>query len=102
MHADSLPTGTPSSLEGHDADDSAHFDAGDRGCGDGLAKELRQRIDAVAVGERLTVTVRDPSAKADVPSVARMLGHRVLSEEPSSDGRLVITLERGDVRKADL
>ena len=102
MHADSKPTGTPSSPEGHDADEITHFDAGDRGCGDGLAQELRQRIDAVAIGQPLRVTVRDPSAKADVPSVARMLGHRVLSAEPFSDGRLVITLERGDVRKADL
>ena len=102
MHADSLPTGTPSSPGSRDSDETSHFDAGTRGCGDGLAQELRQRIDAVAIGQQLTVTVRDPSAKADVPSVARMLGHRVLSEEPFPDGRLVITLERGDVRKADL
>ena len=89
------------------ADDQAHaasdvevhasYDAGERGCGDGLAKEFRQHIDAVGVGERLRVTVRDPSAKADIPSVARMLGHQVLSEEALSDGRLVITVERGHV-----
>ncbi|MPZ72403.1 MAG: hypothetical protein GEU74_04115 [Nitriliruptorales bacterium] len=80
----------------------AHFDAGDRGCGDGLAGEFRRHIDAVAVGEQLRVTVRDPAAKADIPPVARMLGHRVLSEEPLNDGRLVITVERGHERKADL
>ena len=83
-------------------DAQASFDAGDRGCGDGLAKDFRQHIAAVGVGERLRVTVRDPSAKADIPSVARMLGHQVLSEEALTDGRLVITVERGHVRKADL
>ena len=94
------PSATHSSHESHDA--SAEFDAGDRGCGDGLAREFRQRIDAIDVGQRLRVVVRDPSAKADIPPVARMLGHRVLSEETLDDGRLVITVERGHVRKADL
>lgn len=91
MPDDLPPSVTPSSP----ADDDAHFDAGDRGCGDGLAADLRRHIAAVAVGQRLRVTVRDPSAKADIPSLARMLGHRVLSEEPLEDGRLTITLERG-------
>lgn len=106
MLGDSRPTGTPSSPSAPEAvtplDAVARFDAGDRGCGDGLAQEFRRQMDAVAVGERLRVTVRDPSAKADIPSVARMLGHRVVSEEPLADGRLVITVERGHVRKADL
>lgn len=102
MHADSQPSDTHSSPADPEPEAVPLFDAGDRGCGDGLAKELRRRIDAVEVGERLRVTVRDPSAKADVPSVARMLGHRVLSEEPLADGRLMITVERGHVRQADL
>jgi TusA-related sulfurtransferase len=100
MRDDSRPTATPSSPSG--TDPVASFDAGDRGCGDGLAQEFRRHIDAVAVGDRLRVVVRDPSAKADIPPVARMLGHRVLSEEALDDGRLVITVERGHVRKADL
>jgi TusA-related sulfurtransferase len=95
MPDDSPPSATPFSLAEHDAGLTADFDAGDRGCGDGLARELRRHLEAVAVGERLRVTVRDPSAKADIPSVARLLGHRVLSEEPIGDGRLVITVERG-------
>lgn len=95
------PTDTPSS-PGDREMAVAEFDAGDRGCGDGLARDFRRQIDAVDVGERLRVTVRDPSAKADIPSVARMLGHRVLSEEALEGGRLVITVERGNVRKADL
>ncbi len=102
MLDDSQRSDTPSSPEGRDAEAVAEFDAGDRGCGDGLAQEFRRRIDAVDVGQRLRVTVRDPSAKADIPSVARMLGHRVLSEEPFADGRLTITVERGHVRKAQL
>ena len=81
---------------------AAEADFGDRGCGDGLAREFRQHIEAIEVGERLRVTVRDPSAKADIPSVARMLGHRIVSEEPHPDGRLVMVMERGNVRQADL
>ena len=100
MRDDSPPTDTPSSASGPDA--VVTFDAGERGCGDGLAQDFRRQIDAVAVGEQLRVVVRDPSAKADIPSVARMLGHRVLTEEALGDGRLVITVERGHVRKADL
>src|SRR5687767_11434911 len=100
MPDDSQPTATPSSQSASES--PASFDAGDRGCGDGLAQDFRRQIDAVAVGERLRVIVRDPSAKADIPSVARMLGHQVLSEEALDGGRLVITVERGHVRKADL
>lgn len=101
MPDDSRRSATPSSPASAEGV-AAEFDAGNRGCGDGLAQEFRRQIDAVDVGERLRVTVRDPSAKADIPSVARMLGHRVLSEEALDGGRLVITVERGHVRKADL
>ena len=101
MPDDLPPTVTPSS-PGEPDDVAAEVDFGDRGCGDGLARDLRRHIEAVAVGERLRVTVHDPSAKADIPPVARMLGHRVLSEESLPDGRLVILLERGHVRQADL
>ncbi len=101
MLGDSRPTGTPSSPSAPDAvaplEVAASLDAGDRGCGDGLAQDLRRQMDAVAVGERVKVTVRDPSAKADIPPLARMLGHRVLSEEAHADRRLVIILERGNV-----
>ena len=100
MPDDLQRTATPSSPGGPDV--AAEYDAGTRGCGDGLAQEFRRQIEAVGVGEQLRITVRDPSAKADIPSVARMLGHRVLSEEALDGGRLVITVERGHVRKADL
>jgi TusA-related sulfurtransferase len=70
------------------------FDAGTKGCGEGLGKEFRRRIEAIPVGEVLEVTVRDPSAKEDLPSLARLLGHRVLSVEARDNGRLVITTER--------
>ena len=96
MHDATRPSATPSSPGAADAAESVpHFDAEDRGCGDGLAAELRRRIEGVEVGEQLRVTVRDASAKVDIPSVARLLGHRVVSEEPLTDGRLVMLLERG-------
>lgn len=70
------------------------FDAGDLGCSDGLPQELRRRLRDVPVGGRLRVVARDPSAKEDLPSLARMMGQAVESVEESGDGRLFITIER--------
>jgi len=70
------------------------FDAGDLGCADGLAREFRHRLAGVPVGSSLRVVVRDPAAREDLPSLARLLGQRVASEETADDGRLVITVER--------
>lgn len=71
------------------------FDAGDLGCGDGLAGEFRRAIQAIPEGDLLAVTVRDPAAKEDLPSLARMMGHSVHSIETSGDGRLQMIVERG-------
>lgn len=70
------------------------FDAGDLGCADGLATEFRRRIQGIPVGDALVVTARDPAAKEDLPSLARMMGHEVRSIETPGDGRLLITVER--------
>lgn len=70
------------------------FDAGSMGCADGLAQEFRQRINEVPVGSLLEVVVRDPAAKEDLPSLARMLGQQVRSIESTDDGRQIITVER--------
>ncbi|HEX3326865.1 MAG TPA: methyltransferase domain-containing protein [Actinomycetota bacterium] len=71
-----------------------HFDAGDLGCASGLAEEFRRRLEAIAPGDQLEVVARDPAAKEDLPSLARMLGHQVNSLEPRSDGGVVMTVER--------
>lgn len=71
------------------------FDAGNLGCADGLAQEFRRRISSVDVGDILEVIARDPAAKEDLPSLARLGGHKVLSTETHDDGRLTITVERG-------
>lgn len=71
------------------------FDAGEMGCTDGLAQEFKRRIRAIPVGDVLEVVARDPSAKADLPPLARMMGHTVLSVDTPGDGRLVFTVERG-------
>jgi TusA-related sulfurtransferase len=70
------------------------FDAGNLGCADGLASEFRRRIGAIPIGDVLVVTARDPAAKEDLPPLARMMGHAVLSIESPGDGRLLITVER--------
>ena len=71
-----------------------HFDAGAMGCADGLAQEFRQQISEVPVGALLEVVVRDPAAKEDLPSLARLLGHQVRSIDSTADGRQIITVER--------
>lgn len=71
------------------------FDAGTLGCADGLAQEFRRRVLAVPVGDVLLVETSDPAAKEDLPPLARMMGHTVRAVEPSPDGRLLITVERG-------
>lgn len=71
-----------------------HFDAGAMGCADGLAQEFRQQIGDVPVGTLLEVVVRDPAAKEDLPSLARLLGQQVRSIESTADGRHIITVER--------
>jgi TusA-related sulfurtransferase len=70
------------------------FEAGSMGCADGLAQEFRRRIANVPIGESLEVVVRDPAAKEDLPSLARLLGQRITSTEAHNDGRLTITVER--------
>jgi TusA-related sulfurtransferase len=71
------------------------FDAGMLGCADGLAQEFRRRILTIPIGDVLVVETSDPAAKEDLPPLARMMGHTVRSVEPSGNGRLLITVERG-------
>jgi TusA-related sulfurtransferase len=70
------------------------LDAGAMGCADGLAQEFRKRLAQINIGESLAVTVSDPAAKEDLPSLARMLGQTVKSIEAQEDRRLVITVEK--------
>lgn len=70
------------------------YDAGDRGCADGLAQEFRQQINALPLGATLVSVVRDPAAKADLPPLARMLGHAVTSVESEPGGVVRITVEK--------
>lgn len=70
------------------------FDAGDMGCSSGLTGEVRRRLLAIPVGDALAVTVRDPSARGDLPALARLLGHTVDEPRPTDDGGYVITVTR--------
>jgi TusA-related sulfurtransferase len=70
------------------------FDAGDLGCGTGLPREFRTRLTQIPVGHVLEVITNDASAKEDLPSLARLLGHEVRSVERSVDGKLRIRVER--------
>jgi TusA-related sulfurtransferase len=72
-----------------------HFDAGTLGCADGLAGAFRDHIQRIPVGDSLVVVAHDPAAKEDLPSLARLLGNRVVSVATHDDGRLEMTVERG-------
>ncbi len=71
------------------------FDAGELGCGSGLPQEFRRQISALPVGGILETAARDAAAKEDLPALARMLGHQVLSVTTSPDGRTIIIVKRG-------
>lgn len=70
------------------------YDAGSLSCADGLAGAFRARIGQIPVGDTLVVVARDPAAREDLPSLARLLGNRVTSLETSDDGRLEMKVER--------
>lgn len=59
---------------------AAQWDAGDLGCGE-LVGELRLRLRALADGEIMELTARDPGAREDLPSWCRLTGNRLLSAE---------------------
>jgi TusA-related sulfurtransferase len=75
--------------------DLHRFDAGDLGCSSGLPEEFRRQIDSIPVGSVLEITTRDPSAKEDLPSLTRLLGHRVISVSNSPEGKTVLVVQRG-------
>jgi len=70
------------------------FDAGDLGCGDGLAAAFRRQVDAIPPGAILEVITSDPAAREDLPPLARMTGHTVLDVQHRDDGRTVVTVEK--------
>jgi TusA-related sulfurtransferase len=70
------------------------YDAGSMGCGEGLPMEFRRRVQSVEVGEVIEIVLRDPSAKEDLPSLARMMGHRIRSIRDGDEGALVVLVER--------
>ena len=57
---------------------AAEWDAGDLGCGD-LVLELRVRMQALAPGQTLLLTARDPGAPADLPAWCGLTGHKLRS-----------------------
>lgn len=68
-------------------------DAGDLGCGDGLAAWFRDRLRETPTGVVLCSIVRDPAARAELPALARLMGQRLASIE-ALDERLAIRVEK--------
>lgn len=69
------------------------FDAGDLGCGSGLPREFRRRLEALPPGDTLEVVASDPAAREDLPALARLLGHPV-EEVGEEDGRIRLRVRR--------
>jgi TusA-related sulfurtransferase/uncharacterized OsmC-like protein len=70
------------------------YDAGDLGCGDGLPQEFRRQINSIPAGDDLELTTRDPSAKEDLPALARLLGHEVISVKTGDKGTTTVIVRR--------
>jgi len=68
-------------------------DAGELGCGDGLAAWFRERLHETPTGVVLCSIVRDPAAQVELPALARLMGQRVVSVEALSEG-LAIRVEK--------
>lgn len=69
-------------------------DAGDLGCGDGLAAWFRDCLRETSAGDVTCVIVRDPAARVELPALARLMGHTVLSIETLDAERLAIRVEK--------
>ncbi|HKW05756.1 MAG TPA: sulfurtransferase TusA family protein [Nitrososphaerales archaeon] len=74
--------------------ESHKYDAGDIGCGNGLPQEFRRQVNSIPIGHILEVTTRDPAAKEDLPSLARLLGHEVISVKTIDNGLTLVTVKR--------
>ena len=70
------------------------FDAGTLGCTDGFPSEFRRRLRAIDVGAQLRVTTRDPSARADLPAMTRLMGHELVATRDLDDGRTEFLVTR--------
>lgn len=68
-------------------------DLGTMGCSV-VPMEFRRTMQGIEVGEVIEFRMRDPSAKEDLPPLARMMGHRILAEEELGDGALAVVVER--------
>jgi hypothetical protein len=71
------------------------FDAGDGHCGAGVVRDLRYWWAGLEPGTRTLVLARDPSAKVDLPSLARMLGHEIEHETETDGGLRLIVRTKG-------
>jgi TusA-related sulfurtransferase len=68
-------------------------DLGFLGCSH-VPMEFRRTMQSLEVGDVIEFRMRDPSAKEDLPPLARMMGHRILDEQELEDGALSVVVER--------
>ncbi len=83
-------------MNGMEYTEIREFSAGDRACGDGVGRDLKAWWGACPPGTRTVVSVRDPSTKADVPALARLLGHTVEDTTETGDTSRITVRTKGN------
>lgn len=68
------------------------YDAGELGCGAEIVDAIRAHIEALPPGAHLSIVVRDPAAKVDVPALVWLLGHEVARQRPVDERALEFTI----------
>jgi arsenite methyltransferase len=89
-------TGPTPVLTGMENEEIREFSIGERACGDGVSRDLRAWWAACTPGTRTIVSMTDPSTKADVPPLARMLGHTVEGTTETGDTLYVTVRTKGN------
>lgn len=79
--ADAVPDAPQAALSDVAPPSADRWDAGDMGCGE-LVLELRLRLAALAPGDVLHLSARDPGAPQDLPAWCRLTGAELVAARP--------------------
>jgi TusA-related sulfurtransferase len=63
----------------------AFYNAGDRGCGSDVLRDIAQSLTALSSGQLLEIRSTEPSVAVDLPAWCRMVGHQLVAEQSTQD-----------------
>ena len=78
----------------HDGNGTYRYDAGTMSCNEGLDEQFKRAIGSIPVDAVLHVRAHDASARVELPSFARLLGHEVRSVEEPAEGGVLVSVKR--------